>query len=277
MHPLLLLLSASLLAAPAPPSEPSADKLPSATALPGTVVRWSGEGTERCGRGDEEWAPLAGVCWYAVDLEAPQGTITVHRRRAGVREDARIAVGDYPYPTQSITLQDDSKVHLSQADLERSERESTAVRELWARRGAARFALPLAPPLARLPAAGRFGSRRLFNGEARSPHSGADFAVPAGTPVLATADGTVALAAEHFFSGNSVFLDHGDGLISMYFHLTKIEVKPGQEVKRGQRLGTVGSTGRATGPHLHFGIRWRGARVDPEILLGNPDKPPSVR
>ena len=94
--------------------------------------------------------------------------------------------------------------------------------------------------------------------------------------MLAVADGTVVLAAEHFFSGNSVFVDHGDGLISMYFHFSKIGVKAGQQVKRGEELGRVGSTGRASGPHLHLGVRWHGARVDPEQLLTAPLSFPSL-
>ncbi|MEM1250263.1 MAG: M23 family metallopeptidase, partial [Acidobacteriota bacterium] len=129
------------------------------------------------------------------------------------------------------------------------------------------FQLPLAQPLERLPRGGRFGARRIINGEPRSPHTGADYAANQGTPVLAAADGVVRLAEEHFFGGNSVFLDHGDGLITMYLHLHEIFVDPGESVTRGSVIGTVGSTGRSTGPHLHFGIRWRGARVDPAFLL----------
>ncbi len=84
------------------------------------------------------------------------------------------------------------------------------------------------------------------------------------------------LAEEHFFAGNSVFVDHGDGLISMSFHMSRIDVTAGETVRRGQRLGTVGATGRATGPHLHFGLRWHGARVDPALLLGDPDAVPAI-
>lgn len=236
---------------------------------PGTVVRWPGDGIELCSRGSEEWAPIDGACWYAIDLLAPAGTFEVSRQRAGRREMAAVTVIEYPYETQSLEV-DDRQVHLSPADLARSERESAAVAKLWGRRGERRFTLPLGPPLARLPESARFGARRIFNGEARSPHSGADYAATTGTPVMATADGTVALAAEHFFSGGSVFLDHGDGLFSMYFHLSRIAVQPGAAVRRGEKIGEVGATGRVTGPHLHFGLRWRGARVDPTILLGDP-------
>ncbi len=94
--------------------------------------------------------------------------------------------------------------------------------------------------------------------------------------MLAAADGVVALVAEHFFGGNSVFLDHGDGLITMYFHLSRVDVAEGRQLRRGECLGAVGSTGRATGPHLHFGVRWRGARVDPSLLLGDPARIPAI-
>jgi murein DD-endopeptidase MepM/ murein hydrolase activator NlpD len=116
-----------------------------------------------------------------------------------------------------------------------------------------------------------YGSRRdPFNGR-RDFHPGLDISAERGQPVLAAADGTVAMVADQFFGGNAVFLDHGDGLVTMYMHLSRVDVGEGQEVHRGQQVGAVGSTGRATGPHLHFGVRWRGARVDPALLLGRPD------
>jgi murein DD-endopeptidase MepM/ murein hydrolase activator NlpD len=94
---------------------------------------------------------------------------------------------------------------------------------------------------------------------------------------MASARGTVVLAEEHYFAGKSVFIDHGDGLITMYFHLDRLLVEKGDTVARGQRIGTVGSSGRATGPHLHFGVRWRGARIDPLLLLGPIGNLPSPR
>src|ERR1700722_17488193 len=92
---------------------------------------------------------------------------------------------------------------------------------------------------------------------------------PIGSPVLAVADGKVALAADLFFPGNAVFIDHGDGLVSMYFHLAEINVKAGDDLKKGHILGKVGSTGRATGPHLFFGVRWHDARINPDLLFEN--------
>lgn len=238
-----------------------------AGAVAGSVIRWSGAGTQACGTGSARWQPIGDVCWFPVDLLTEQEEVTLIRWRDGQKESRRVAIGDYPYPVQRLTIKDQGKVDLSAANVERANRESAKVGKLWSRRGPALFTLPLHPPLSKLPAGGRFGSRRFFNDQPRSPHSGADYAAPTGTPVLAVADGVVALAADHFFSGNSIFLDHGDGLITMYFHLSAMNVSEGDRVERGQVIGKVGATGRVTGAHLHFGIRWRGARVDPKDLL----------
>lgn len=189
------------------------------------------------------------------------------RRSTGGVAARLVRVGDYPYPVQELEVEE--KYVAPPADqLERIERERRAVAALFRLESPRRFELPLAPPLAALPAGGRFGARRVFNGQARSPHSGADYRATRGTPVLAVAPGRVVLADEHYFAGKSVFVDHGDGLVSMSFHLSEFEVEPGSEVQGGDRLGRVGATGRVTGPHLHFGLRWHGARVDPGLLLG---------
>jgi murein DD-endopeptidase MepM/ murein hydrolase activator NlpD len=113
-----------------------------------------------------------------------------------------------------------------------------------------------------------FGARRIINDQPRAPHAGIDYAAPWGTPVVAPNDGRVALIGEYFFPGRLVVLDHGLGLYTLYFHLERIAVRPGEAVVRGQPIGTVGSTGRSTGPHLHFGVQLGLARVDPDTLLG---------
>ena len=243
---------------------------------PGSVVRWPGEDVELCGRGQEEWLPVEGICWYPIDLLTSEGPLEIFRQRNGSREKALVRITAYPYEVQHITLKDDSQVNLSAEDLARVRREQALVSQLWGRQGPRRFALPLHPPLDSLPESGRFGARRFFNEQPRNPHTGADYSADKGTNVLAAADGEVALAADLFFSGHSVFLDHGDGLITMYFHLSEITVKQGQQVPRGGVVGAVGQTGRATGPHLHFGIRWRRARVDPDLLLGSTEDVPYV-
>ena len=112
-----------------------------------------------------------------------------------------------------------------------------------------------------------FGTSRTFNGKVQSVHQGLDYAVPEGTPVAAVNSGTVVLAQPLYFEGNCVVLDHGQGLLTLYMHLSKIEVKEGDRVTGGQKLGVSGGTGRATGPHLHVAVRWQGVYLNPETLL----------
>jgi murein DD-endopeptidase MepM/ murein hydrolase activator NlpD len=112
-----------------------------------------------------------------------------------------------------------------------------------------------------------FGSQRVFNGKTSSPHLGLDFRVPSGTPVMAMNEGTVLLARPLYFEGNFVVIDHGQGLLTLYLHLSEFKVKEGQQIKRGEELGLSGGTGRATGPHLHVAVRWQGTYLDPARLL----------
>jgi murein DD-endopeptidase MepM/ murein hydrolase activator NlpD len=112
-----------------------------------------------------------------------------------------------------------------------------------------------------------YGSQRIFNGKAQRPHYGLDFRVPTGTPVSTMNSGTVLLARFLYFEGNCVVIDHGQGLLTLYFHLSEVKVKEGDAVKRGQEIGLSGGTGRATGPHLHVAVRWQGTYLDPARLL----------
>lgn len=123
-------------------------------------------------------------------------------------------------------------------------------------------------PVKRNRLTGIFGSQRILNGKPKNAHNGVDYGVPKGKAVFATTDGVVRLVADNFYySGNFVLLDHGQGLNSFYLHLSKIMVKDGEFVKKGQKIGEVGSTGRSTGPHLHWGVQWFKNRVDPLSLL----------
>ncbi|MBI1847518.1 MAG: M23 family metallopeptidase [Candidatus Rokubacteria bacterium] len=135
----------------------------------------------------------------------------------------------------------------------------TTAERLW--RG--RFVLPMA---GKEPGTG-FGARRVINGKPRSPHGGTDYPAPVGTPVVVANAGRVAAVGEHFFPGRLVIVDHGLGLYTLYFHLDQVAVAAGDRVDRGQPLGTVGATGRVTGPNLHFGVQVGPARVDPASLL----------
>jgi len=219
--------------------------------------------------------PYAGghAALLGIDLEMKPGA---RAWRVGVVEQGReprsaqgkLLVARRDFPLQRLTLPQ------TMVDLD-SETERRAVAEskrlailyrtitperLW--RG--KFTKPVGTP-----AGGTgFGARRIINGQARSPHGGIDYSAPQGTPVVAANAGRVALVAEFFFPGRLVVLDHGLGLYTLYFHLVTASVAEGERLERGQTLGSVGATGRATGPHLHFGVQVGAARVDPATLLG---------
>lgn len=252
--------------------------VPKLEALPGSIVRWSQPGTKTCGMGKLTWPALLETCYYPIDLEQKPGVLRVSRRGVGVAY-AQISVLPAAYGREDIALGDIAQAHPSWANLRQNERDQALVRKVWTRRTApARFTLPLGPPSSPLPEGNGFGAEWVFNGKPDSAelHSGADYPLPAGTPVVAVADGTVAIAQELFFAGNAVFIDHGDRLVSMYFHLGELKVRAGQDVKKGDALGVVGSTGRTTGPHLHLGMRWHGSRIDPQLLLNDPAKIPAI-
>lgn len=177
-------------------------------------------------------------------------------------------VGNRHYAEQRITLKNREQVNPNPANLKRIERElaeQTRAYRQFSPRQPSNLLLdrPVAGPLS-----SPFGLRRFFNGEERNPHSGLDFAAKHGTPVKAPAAGRAILIGDYFFNGKTVFLDHGQGLISMFCHLSRIDVKLGDELPRGGLLGQVGATGRATGPHLHWNLSLNDARVDPAIFIG---------
>jgi murein DD-endopeptidase MepM/ murein hydrolase activator NlpD len=171
------------------------------------------------------------------------------------------------YPVQRLSVPR-AFVELDAATLERVNREKAALDRLWeAARPERLWNGSFRVPLDDAGPGWGFGVRRIINGEPRSPHTGTDFTASPGTPVLAANAGVVSLVEDHFFAGTSVVLDHGLGLYTMYFHLQESLVREGQRVDRGEAIARVGSTGRATGPHLHWGARLHGARIDPVALL----------
>ena len=169
------------------------------------------------------------------------------------------AVQRLTLPKDKVDLDEESlvRVKAEQAQV-RTVLEAVSERRLWA----SDFLRPVEGPIT-----GAFGRQRIINGQAKNPHNGEDIAAPLGAEVVAMNDGVVCLTADHFFSGKGVFVDHGLGLYSMYFHLSEVSVKDGEVVKRGQVIGKVGASGRATGPHLHWGVNMNGARVDPLSLI----------
>ena len=237
-----------------------------AEAPQGAVVRWQGE-AESCGMSGRTWAALEGTCYFPIDFEQAPGRIEIARWTKAGMESHWLDVTQKDFGDQDIEFPDDSFVQLSEENLQRLYAEQAQIKPLFRSRGPARFNLPLGAPAEPLPEGKYFGVRRTFNGEPKSPHTGVDYAIGMGNPVLSVADGTVVLTGEHFFAGTSVYVDHGDGLISMYFHLSEIDVEKGQTVAKGDTVGKIGSTGRSTGPHLHLGLRWKGARIDPDGLV----------
>jgi Peptidase family M23 len=210
-----------------------------------------------------------------VDLAAPAGPATWRVGwvdGAGNPRKARgtIKIRPRKFAVQKISLPG-AMVDLDAATEQRADRESAQLNTLYGMTSGERlwrghFTRPVA---SNGPGEG-FGARRIINGKPRSPHSGIDYAAPTGTAVVAANRGRVALIGDLFFGGRTVVLDHGQGLYTLYMHLDRVQVAEGSLVERGETIGAVGSTGRATGPHLHWGAQLRRARVDPAGLLALP-------
>lgn len=216
-------------------------------------------------RDDGRWHAVVGLALtltpgeYHINVSEPGGT----KRRTAFK-----VVGK-KYDSQYLTV-DKRQVDPTAEDLKRIQKDQEIIKRAFAAWSARDIGdLGFSPP-----AEGRrssaFGLRRFFNKQPRNPHSGLDIAAPEGTAVITPIDGRVIDTGEYFFNGNTVFVDHGQGLITMYNHLSKISVAPGETVARGQKLGEVGMTGRVTGPHLHWSVSLNGALVDPALFLPEP-------
>ncbi|MGC8578731.1 MAG: M23 family metallopeptidase [bacterium] len=204
-----------------------------------------------------------------IDLEHRGGTDQIalyEQGKASPVTVTTIQVHKYNYPSQYITLPK-YYVELSPDELKRAEKEQKELDQIFANNTTkpmwnGDFILPVNGIITT-----PFGVKRFLNGEPRAPHTGIDIAAKSGTPVVATNNGIVCFIGSLFFGGNSIIIDHGQGIYSMYFHLEKYAVNKGDYVKKGQVIGYVGATGRVTGPSLHFGVRVVDNKIDPELLF----------
>ena len=213
-----------------------------------------------------EWSALGGIGLatspgvYQLEIEGtlPDGTL--------LKEVKGFTIEKKIFPLQHLKV-DPRFIVLSPEDQRRVAEEQEIIRKVWenpqpVRLWRGRFLAPIPDVEGR-----GFGNYRVFNNQRRSQHTGVDMSAPEGTPLRACNSGVVVLARELFFGGNTIFIDHGEGLYSMYFHLSEILVKKGDMVIRGETIGLVGATGRVTGPHLHCSVRLKGARLDPFSLF----------
>lgn len=211
-----------------------------------------------------KWLAVVGI---PLDAEPGKHQISVEGNPS--RKMVSFTVKKKKYKSQHITIKNKRKVNPNKKDMERIIREKeTIVKSLATWRDTSeintKFVIPVKGRLS-----SPFGLRRFFNKQPRKPHSGIDIAAPEGTPIVSPADGVVVNTGDYFFNGNSVFIDHGQGLVTMYCHMSKINVKPGQKVSQGEKIGAIGKTGRVTGPHLHWAISLNDARVDPGLFFDN--------
>jgi murein DD-endopeptidase MepM/ murein hydrolase activator NlpD len=213
-------------------------------------------------RSGDRWLAIVGIA-----LSTKPGPHTLKVATGKQTVEVPFQVTDKRYRTQHLTLKNERQVNPAPDDLKRIESEtkrSNTALSKFTTGGTPVFAL-------QAPVEGErsdsYGSRRYFNGQPRNPHSGMDIAAVKGTPIHAPASGMVVEAGNFFFNGNTLFIDHGYGLVTMYCHLEEIKVKVGDRLAAGDLLGTVGATGRVTGPHLHWGVALNRAMVDPALFL----------
>ncbi len=212
---------------------------------------------------EDRWLALVGI-----PLDTKPGTQSVAVERDSLRQSVSFSVADKHYPEQRLTIKNKRMVdEMTAEDLNRiaaEKLEMARIKDTWSEREAdTDFVAPVDGRLSSL-----FGLKRFFNNQPRKPHNGLDIAAVTGTDILAPASGTVIGTGNYFFNGNTVFLDHGQGLISAYLHMSEITVKTGQRVLQGDRIGAVGATGRVTGPHLHWIVYLNKETVDPALFIG---------
>lgn len=201
-------------------------------------------------------------------LSLKPGEHFIEASAAGQVRKKFFKVRDKKYTTQNITITDKRKVNPYASDMERILAEKKRKQKARNHYSRAQVDVDFLVPVTGT-RTGSFGRRRVFNGQQRRPHSGMDVAAATGTPILSPSAGKVIELGDFFFSGNLVYIDHGQGLISMFAHLSEIDVEIGEQIKKGQVVGKVGATGRVTGPHLHWSLGLNGTWIDPALFLND--------
>lgn len=210
-----------------------------------------------------------GAFVFGFGRDAGATSVLVVRSRGGGKTTHKLAIAQRKYQVQRIDGLPPRQVSPSKQDLIRIRADNRLiVRARWRNSSLPYFAAKFRWPVhGRI--SGVFGSQRILNGQARRPHAGTDIAAPAGTLVVAPASGRVSLVHQDmYYTGKTVMLDHGQGVSSIYIHMSEIAVRDGQHVAQGEAIGKVGMTGRATGPHLHWGVTWLNVKLDPALLVG---------
>ena len=239
----------------------------------GSIGRWAGEPAAQCYFLGKTYAAVAGVCYYPIDMDKRPAYYEIARSVNGVMQKATLEVIEKPCVLEEIDFPKKEYVSLSKEDAIRHWKEQYRVKAALKKEKptSPAFSLPLGKPAEPLPKGDNFGVCRKFNGIDKHRHTGVDYPIGMGNAVLAVADGVVSLSEDQFFSGQAAYFNHGNGLTTMYFHLSELAVEPGDEVKKGESVGKVGSTGRSTGPHLHWGARWHNQRINPNLLIQDPE------
>jgi hypothetical protein len=262
---MLLALCATIWAAPVSAAAP----WPSSVAQGGLVIINLPAGTTLRVDGSPVRVGTDGVAVFGAGRDATGSLVLEVTAPDGQRESASIVVTPRHWPIERIDGVPPKTVNPPPALAARIQREQAAVTTARRRNDAREDFLQhfIWPVRGRI--SGRFGNQRIYNGEPRAPHSGMDIAVPVGTPVHAPAAGIITFAQpDLYLTGGTVLLDHGFGLSSNFLHLSELDVQVGEHVRQGQVIGRSGMTGRATGPHLHWGFNWLGVRLDPLLLPG---------
>lgn len=248
-------------------------RLPPSLLVPGgvAVVPTAGNAVEAQYRGERVLLARFEGQQYAVigiPLSAKPGpqTFTISDD-TGKRETLGFSIADKAYTEQRLTIKNQRQVNPNQEDMVRIQAESAEMKQAFQS-----WNEELTPTFSMLPPvdgirSSSFGHKRFFNGEPRAPHSGMDIAADEGTPIVAPAAGRIVATGNYFFNGNTIILDHGHGLISLYCHMNTIDVEVGRHVIAGEQIGRVGQTGRVTGPHLHWSVNLNNTRIDPAFFL----------